>query len=562
MVRRHDMYTLEKVLSELSFDNITFYENPKITLGDLTTNAAFKLAKKEKTTPDVVAERIKEKIENIRWVEKVEVVRGYVNVFLNRPLFTREVIYEALKESYGLRDVGKGKVVVIDYSSPNVAKPMHIGHLRSTILGGSLYRIYSFLGYKVIGINYLGDVGTQFGKLIYAYRKWVDSDALEKDPIRELYRLYVMFHKEAEKNPALEKIAKEEYRKLEEGNPEYVQLWDTFRKLSIKGFQKVYDLFNLSFDEISGESFYVDEAKKLSKILLEKGIAKIGKKGEKENAIIADLEKWGLDTPVLLKSDGTTIYLSRDLAALVDRCKRYKFYKAIYVVGKEQTLHFKQLFKLAELMNLPCRNLHHLSFGHLRFPEGRISTRKGRVIFAEDLLRKAIELASSEIRKRWNEDRLEDAVKIGVSAVAYAILKNEPEKDIIFKWENVLAFEGETGPYLQYSLTRAKMILEKSDTIPQSLPEKFDVNDYEWILIKQIAKFPSILLTAAERMRPHYLAKYAFALADSFNKFYETCPVLKSSSDKLSLRLLLVNAFHNTMRQLLKLLLIPEPKKM
>ncbi len=556
------MYTLEKVINDLSYDEVVFYESPRSELGDLTTNAAFKIAKKENLKPEAVAERIKARIEKSSWVASVQIIRGYVNVFLDRGLFTRMVLDEAMHENYGARDVGKGKTIVIDYSSPNVARPMHVGHLRSTVIGGSLYRIYSLLGYKVVGINYLGDVGTQFGKLIYAYKKWANPKALEENPVRELFRLYVKFHSEAEKSPELEEVAKAEYRKLEEGEAEHVELWRKFRALSIKSFKKVYNLFGIEFDEISGESFYIEEAKKLTKELLERGIAKIGEKGEKKNAVVADLEKWGLNHPVLLKSDGTTLYLSRDLAALVDRCRKYSFHAAIYVVGREQILHFKQLFKIAELMELPCKNLHHLSFGHLRLPEGKMSTRKGRVVFAEEVLERAISLAREEIKKRWNEDRPEDALKIGVAAVAYAILKSEPEKDIIFKWEKILSFEGETGPYLQYSLTRAKKILEKAGVESSKLPENFTVDSYEWELVKAIARFPRITLQAAEKMRPHLVAKYAFSLADAFNKFYEKCPVLRSPPEKLGLRLSLVKAFYNTMKQTLYLLLIPEPERM
>jgi len=556
------MYALERVINELSKGEIAFYESPKSELGDLTTSAAFKLAKIEKTSPEKIAEKIKRDIEKSSWISSIQIVKGYVNVFLKRSLFTKTVINEALREDYGARDLGKGKTIVIDYSSPNVARPMHVGHLRSTIIGGSLYRMYSLLGYKVVGINYLGDVGTQFGKLIYAYKKWVDLKALEKDPIKELYRLYVKFHTETEERPELEEVAREEYKKLEEGEEDHVELWKKFRALSIEGFKKVYDLFGISFDEISGESFYIEEAKKLAKELLEKRIAKIGKKGEKKDAVIVDLEKWGLNHPVLLKSDGTTLYLSRDLAALIDRCRKYHFHTAIYVVGREQELHFKQLFKIAELIRLPCGNLHHLSFGHLRLPEGKMSTRKGRVIFAEEVLERAVNLAREEIKKRWNEDRPEDALKIGVAAVAYAILKSEPEKDIVFKWEKILSFEGETGPYLQYSLTRAKKILEKAGIEPSELPKNFTVDSHEWELVKAIARFPLVVLQAAEKMRPHLLAKYAFSLADIFNKFYEKCPVLRSSPEKLELRLLLVKAFYNTMRKTLYLLLIPEPEQM
>jgi len=556
------MYAWERVKQRLSEAGGSFCEPPREDMGDLSTSAAFKIAKEEGREVLEVASEIRERVERLDFVERAEVVRGYVNVFLDRRRICELVLGEASREDYGRRSAGEGRTVVIDYSSPNVAKPMHVGHLRSTVIGGSLCRLYSFLGYRVVGINYLGDVGTQFGKLIYAYKRWVDREALRRDPIKELLRIYVKFHEEAEKRPELEDEAREEYRKLEEGDEENVRLWREFRELSIESFRRVYELFGIEFEEFSGESFYVERAKELAQELLKAGIAKVWDRGEKKGAIVADLEEYGLDHPVLLKSDGTTIYLSRDLAALVDRCEKYRFYRAIYVVGREQKLHFKQLFKIAELMGLECGGLYHLSFGHLKLPEGALSTRKGRVVFAEEVLERAIELAREEIRKRWGEVDEGDAVKIGVGAVVYAILKVEPEKDIVFDWSKVLAFEGDAGPYLQYSLVRAKKILEKASDVPSFDISRVEVGDPEWTLVKEIAKFPEIVLEAAETMKPYVLARYARVLADKFNKFYEKCPVIRESGDVKGFRLSVVGAFYNTMRNALRLLLIQEPERM
>ncbi|HID08805.1 TPA: arginine--tRNA ligase, partial [Candidatus Micrarchaeota archaeon] len=352
---------------------------PDQKMGDLALPVGFKLAKKLGKDPTTAAEEFAEKIRH-PLVERIEVQGGYVNVFLKRADVAENVIKTAMEGGYGGEKGKKGRVV-IDYSSINVAKPMHVGHLRSTIIGGSLRRIYRYVGVEAIGINYLGDIGTQFGKLIVAYRKWVDREALQREPIKELLRIYVKFHEEAEKNPKLEEEAREAYRKLEEGEEEYVKLWKEFRELTMKYANRIYEMIGVEFDEISGESFYVERARELAKTLVEMGVAE---RDPETGAIIVDFgEKMGKD--VILKSDGTTLYLTRDLAALIDRVERYDPEKLVYVVGSPQSDHFRKLFWLARRLGID-RELVHVAFGLINLPEGKMSTRKGRVVFLEDVL--------------------------------------------------------------------------------------------------------------------------------------------------------------------------------
>jgi len=378
-------------LAEESGVSVPVQYPPGEKMGDLAMPVGFKLAKTRGVPPQEAAKEFAEKI-NHPLIERVETSGGYVNVFLKRAEIAKDILKKAIKENYGA-ERAKEERVVIDYSSINVAKPMHV-----------------FRGIEAIGINYLGDIGTQFGKLIVAYKKWVDEEALEQEPIKELLRIYVKFHEEAEKNPELEEEAREAYRRLEEGDKEYVELWRMFRELTIRYAEKIYELLGVEFDEISGESFYVERARELAETLLKMCVAE---RDPETGAIIVDFGDWGKD--VILKSDGTTLYLSRDLAALLDRVERYNPRKLIYVVGSEQSDHFRKLFWLARKLGVE-KELVHVPFGLINLPEGKMSTRKGRVIFLEDVLRKAISLAGEEMEKRgtYNE---EDARKIGVGAV-------------------------------------------------------------------------------------------------------------------------------------------------
>jgi len=455
------------------------------------------------------------------------------------------------------QDFGKqhqGRTIVIDYSSPNVAKPMHVGHLRSTIIGNSLRRILKFTGNRVIGLNYLGDVGTQFGALIAAYKRWVDREKLQEDPIKELLRIYVKFHEEAEKDPALEDEARKEFERLEKGDPKNVRLWKEFRNLSLRGFEKIYRRLGVEFDIVTGESAFVEGAKKIAHELLEKCIAVVGTGGQKKGAIVADLEEEGLDHPVLLKSDGATIYLSRDLASLLWRVEKFDPDALIYVVAIEQSLHFKHIFAIARKLGID-RELVHLAFGMVHVEGMRLSTRRGQVLFLEDVLNRAVERAAEEMKARGTYTP-SDAEKIGVSAVVFWMLKYEPNKDVVFRWKDVVSFTGETGPYVQYAYVRAKHILEKGEK--EMEPDTPD--DREWELVKAVARFPRVVDTASRKYSPHVLARYLLTLAASFHNFYEKERVVGHSREPF--RLWLTAAVKNVLEKGQELLGMKPPERM
>ena len=505
--------------------------------GDLSI-PVFRVAKETGRNPPQVAEDLAGSLD-LEEVERVEVSGGYVNIFLDRKVVAEGVLGE---EEPWKSEEGKGKTVVIDYSSPNVAKPLHVGHLRSTIIGESLKRMYADLGYRVVGINYLGDVGTQFGSLIYAYLHWGDPAKFKEDPIRTALELYVRFHREAEENQELHEEAKRIYAEVERKKKEYWELWKMFRDLSIEYFQKnIYSLLEVSFDEYSGESFYIEKAKEIVEELKKKGVAVEVREGAKKGTVVADLEQYGLDHPVLLKSDGATDYLTRDLAAAVDRWEKYRFHRLLYVVGSAQSLHFRQMFKILELAGYPWWDrLVHVAFGMVFLPEGKISTRKGRVVFLEDVLREGIKRAEEELKKRGREGK-DVARAVGVGAVIYAMIKVEPIKDVKFSWERALAFEGETGPYCQYSAVRARKILERVKRIGGEVEE---VNDEEWRLLKLVAAYPSVMRQAAYSYRPNVVANHAYEMAAAFNDFYEKHRV--AGSEREGFRALLVKRFLET----------------
>ncbi len=521
--------------------------------GDLSI-PVFRVAKETGRKPLDVAEDLAGSLD-LKEIERAEAAGGYVNIFLNREVVAAGVLGE--EEPWKSRE-GAGKTVVIDYSSPNVAKPLHVGHLRSTIIGESLKRMYEDLGYRVVGINYLGDVGTQFGSLIYAYLNWGDPAKFREDPIRTALELYVRFHREAEENPELHEEAKRIYAEVERKKKEYWELWKMFRDLSIEYFQKnIYSLLGVSFDEYSGESFYIEKAKELVEELKRKGIAVEVKEGIKKGTVVADLDRYGLDHPVLIKSDGATDYLTRDLAAAVDRWEKYRFDRLLYVVGSAQSLHFRQMFKILELAGYPWWNrLVHVAFGMVFLPEGKISTRKGRVVFLEDVLREGIRRAEEELRKRGREGE-EVARIIGVGAVIYAMIKVEPIKDVKFSWERALAFEGETGPYCQYSAVRARKILERVKKIGGEVEE---VNEEEWRLVKLVARYPGVMRQAAHSYRPNVVANHAYEMASAFNDFYEKHRV--AGSEKEGFRALLVKRFLETQTAALHHLGISVPPHM
>ncbi len=520
--------------------------------GDYAFPLGFLLAREFGKKPEEAAREAAEKLRHPLLAE-VKVEGGYVNVFFDRDEFLKSVWEEAVDPNYG-RGEG-GKAFVIDYSSPNIAKPMHVGHLRSTILGEAVKRILSWRGHRAIGLNYLGDIGTQFGALIVAFKRWVDEERLRKDPIKELLRIYVKFHEEAERDPSLEEEARKEFEKLERGDPENVALWKRFRELSLEGFERIYRRLGVSFDVVVGESDFVEEARKVSRELLEKGMAKIWEEGDKKGAIVADLEGEGLNHPVLLKSDGTTIYLSRDLASLLWRVREFNPDVLLYVVAIEQNLHFRQLFTVAKKLGVD-RELVHLAFGMVHVEGMRLSTRRGQVVFLEDILDTAVNHVREEMMKRGTYSA-EDAERVGVSSVVFWMLKAEPKKDVTFRWKDVTSFTGESGPYVQYAYVRAKNILRKAgeaNTSPLT-PE-----GEEWEIVKKVALFPLVLEEVEKKYTPHLLARYLLDLSSAFHHFYDHNRVLGDPREPL--RLWIVKAVKNVLEIGQELLAMKPPERM
>jgi len=493
--------------------------------------------------------------EEIAETFKVEGVKAkaegnYVNFYVDWEYWGKRLLDKVLKEGKNYGREKMGKKVVIEYSSPNVARPMHVGHLRNTVLGNSLCRIYEFMGNKVIKINWLGDTGTQFGKLILAYKLWGNEEELEKNPIKELLRVYVKFHEEVEKDPKLEEKAREIYAALEGGKEEFVELWKRFRELSIREFKRIYDLLGAKFDEYTGESYYIEKAKKVVEELKKKGLAY-----EKEGSVILHVE--GVPDTVIMKKDGTTLYLTRDLATAIDRYEKYKFDLMLYVVGSEQKLHFRQLFRTLEAMGYEwAKNCKHISYGLIRLPEGKISTRKGRVVTAEEVINRSVEEAGKVMRGIGKFDQ-EVAEKVGLAAVIYSILKVDPEKFVEFKWDEMLRLKGNTAPYLLYSYVRAKHILDKAEL------KEFEVKglkEQERRLLKKLSLFPLVVKDALERNKPNFIANYLYGLCDDFNRFYEECQVL--GSEKEEFRVALVSCTKIVLENCFKLLGMPLVEKM
>ena len=439
----------------------------------------FRLAKEFRKAPDAIAAEIAEKLQKNPMFESVENVNAYVNIKIKRTDFIKDVIEDAVLkgDSFTKSNEGEGKKVLVDYSSPNIAKPFHIGHIRSTVIGNALYLIYKNLGYDVVRINHLGDYGTQFGKMIVAYRKWGNKEDVQREPIKTLLSYYTKFHEEAGKNPELDEEARRVFVKLENGEAEEVALWKWFKEESLKEFEKVYKMLNIQFDSYAGESFYSDKIPAAVAQLEEKGLLK-----ESQNSIIVDLDQFGLAPALVKKSDGSTLYITRDIAAALYRKDMYDFYKCLYVVASQQDLHFKQLFKVMELMgNQWAQNCIHVQFGMVSLAEGTLSTRKGRVVFLEDVLNKAVEKTREVVVEKGvvseNIDRV--AEEVGIGAVVFNELAHNRIKDYTFDWDKVLNFEGETGPYVQYTHARSCSLLRKAGKDMVSKAKNLDNIDYE-----------------------------------------------------------------------------------
>lgn len=535
---------------------------PNKEMGDYAF-PCFKLAKIFRKAPNMIAADLAESIETNDEISKVIPLGGYVNFFVNKSQLAESVIKDVLtkKENYGHSDLGQDKAVVIDFSSPNIAKPFHIGHIRTTVIGNALYKIYDSQGYNVVRVNHLGDYGTQFGKLIVAFKLWGNKEAVEANPIPELLKLYIQFHDEAEKKPEMEDEARAWFTKLENGDEEAKALWQWFRDESLKEFARVYDLLDIEFDSYAGESFYSDKMDTVIDQIKEKGLLK-----ESQGTNVVDLEEYNMPPALITKNDGSTLYMTRDLAAAIYRKNTYDFEKCIYVVGSQQSLHFQQLFKVLELMGFEwSKDLIHVPFGMVALEEGTMSTRKGRVVFLEDVLKQAIEKTKETVlSKNPNAKNVDEISKqVGVGAVVFQELSNSRIKDYTFSWERTLSFEGETGPYVQYTHARCCAVLRKAEQevttdINYDLLSDGDAAE----VLKVIGSFNKSIVSAMRRNEPHIVTRFVLDLAQAFNKFYHDNPILVEDAELRKARLALVAATRQTLENGLRILGMHAPERM
>ena len=535
---------------------------PNKEMGDFAF-PCFKLAKVFRKAPNMIAADLAENIEAKGAISKVMPLGGYVNFFVNKSQLAETVINDVLtkKEKYGHTDLGQEKAVVIDFSSPNIAKPFHIGHIRTTVIGNALYKIYDSQGYNVVRVNHLGDYGTQFGKLIVAFKLWGSKEAVEANPIPELLKLYVKFHEEAEQKPEMEDEARAWFTKLENGDEEAKALWQWFRDESLKEFARVYDLLDIEFDSYAGESFYSDKMGVVIDQLKEKGLLV-----QSQGTNVVDLEEFNMPPALITKNDGSTLYMTRDLAAAIYRKNTYDFDKCIYVVGSQQSLHFQQLFKVLELMGYEwSKDLIHVPFGMVALEEGTMSTRKGRVVFLEDVLKQAVEKTKEIVlSKNPNAKNVEQIAKqVGVGAVVLQELSNSRIKDYTFSWSRTLSFEGETGPYVQYTHARCCAVLRKAEEEVTA-----DIN-YDLLsegdgaeVLKVIGSFNKAILAAMRKNEPHIITRFVLDLAQAFNKFYHDNPILVDDVEVRKARLALVAATRQTIENALALLGMHAPERM
>ena len=496
---------------------------PKAEMGDFAF-PCFKLAKVFRKAPPMIAADLKEKIGCPEFLSRVEVLGGYLNFFVDKSMFAKQIVENYLAaDNYGGPAEKNGKTICIDYSSPNVAKNFHVGHLRTTIIGNSLNKIYSKLGYKVERINHLGDWGTQFGKLIVAYKNWGSKEAVEEQGIDELMRIYVKFHDEAEKDDSLNDEARAWFTKMEQGDEEALSIWKWFREISLKEFMRVYELLGIEFDSYAGESFYNDKMQPVIEELKQKGLIKVS-----DGAQIVELEDYNMPPCLITKKDGSTLYATRDITAALYRKNTYDFEKCIYVTGLEQKLHFAQWFKVINLMGYDwSENLMHVPYGLVSLKGGKLSTRKGHVIYAEDILQEAIQKTRSIIEEKNPNipDKDEVAKMVGIGAVIFNDLYNQRIKDVIFDWEKLLNFDGETGPYVQYTYARAASVLRKIGDVPATYDYAVLSDDASMALLKEISRYPQVVADAADKLEPFVVSRYAVALAQAFNKFYHDCQI-------------------------------------
>ena len=533
---------------------------PDSAMGDYAF-PCFKLARSLRKAPPMIAGELV-KVINADFLSRVEAVGGYLNFFIDKALYASSVIGEVLDkgEKYGSSDMGAGKTICIDYSSINIAKRFHIGHLSTTALGNALYKIYSFLGYKCVGINHLGDWGTQFGKMIAAYKHWGSREMVEQGGVQALSDLYVKFHAEAEKDPSLDDEGRAWFKKIETGDEEAISIWQWFKDLTLKDANRVYDMLGVKFDSYAGEAFYMDKMGPVIEELREKKLLK-----ESDGAYVVDLEEYGMPPCLIIKSDGATLYTTRDLAAAFYRKKTYDFTKCLYVVAYQQSLHFRQLFKVIELMGHEwAKDMEHVEFGMVSYEGQALSTRHGHVIYLEDLLNRSIEKARAIIDEKSPnlEDKDGVARKVGIGAVVFFALSAGRIKDIDFWWDRALNFEGETGPYVQYTYARCCSVLGKA---PANLPDA----DYSTLddaeaqdIVRLLEQFPELVKEAAQRNEPSLITRYTVDLAQAYNKFYYEHRILDCEPATSAARIAITQAVRDVIGTGLTLIGVEPTEKM
>lgn len=538
---------------------------PQSDMGDFAF-PCFKLAKTLRKSPVQIADDIKEKISEDEYIEKIETKSGYLNFYINNTKLVEEVLEEINnhENDFGKSNEGTGKTVLIDYSAPNIAKPFHVGHLRTTLIGNALYKIYKYLGYNTIGINHLGDYGTQFGKMIEAYKMWGSEYDLSEDAINKMVDMYVRINNLCKEDEEVLERCRENFRLLEEGDKYCTELWEHFKEISLKEFDKIYDILGVKFDSLNGEAFYADKTDEVVEILKEKG-----KLTESEGAEIVDLTDEGIETPCIIKkANGSTIYATRDLAAILYRARTYDFDKCLYVVAYEQNLHFKQIFAVAKYLvdEKYVKGLKHVSYGMVQLPTGRMSTRLGNVVKIEDLITETIEKAKEIITTKNPEleNKEEVAKKVGISAIIFNTLSTTNNKDQIFDWNTALNFQGETGPYIQYTYVRTKGVLEKVGKIPTISEVDFSAltDDSSIKVLKSLYAFKETLEMTVEKNEPAILARYLIEVSQNYSNFYNDNKILVEDEKVKNARAYLTYAVGTVLKTGASLLGIEMPDKM
>lgn len=558
----------EKELSNaLAVDGLTVQdvenalETPKeAKLGDICL-PCFKFARTMHIAPPAIAQKLLPRVESLPFVEKVEVVGGYLNVFFDRNTVAQMALASATDDKVGSFDEGAGKTICIDYSSVNIAKPFHIGHLSTTVIGGALYRIFEHLGYNVVGINHLGDWGTQFGKLIVATNKWSSLEEVAQNDEYFLNKLYVRYHQEAEEHPEMDDEARAWFKRIEDGDKEATAYFDVFKQVTMKAVGKIYDRLKIKFDSYAGESFYNDKMQPCLDILKDKGLLV-----ESDGAQVVNLDEYGMPPCLLVKADGATLYATRDIAAAYYRKKTYDFYKCLYVVAYQQNLHFKQLFQVLKLMDFAgADDMEHVAFGMVSMEDGSMSTRKGHVVWLQEVLDKAVEKARAIIEEKNPDTKNKDEIaeSVGVGAVVFSALWNNRIKDIVFSYDKVLNFDGETAPYVQYTYARCASALRKGGDIDfDNMDIAAITTDEGYDVIKSVITYGDSVRLAAKLREPCYVTRHVVDLAEKFNRFYIDHRILVDDAPTRNARLALTKAVGNVIRCGLGLLGISAPSEM